>query len=141
MLEVNSCGILIKQIHDELEKQTNNALRSSDLTMAQMSALLILRQREECQMSLKELERTLRVAQSTAAGIVSRLEQKGFVEAFGDPEDKRIKMVRMTDAGKQCCGEADKSREQIESYLLSGLTGTEKDILLALLTKVRNSFQ
>lgn len=138
--KINSCGILIKQIHDELEKQTNNALRSSDLTMAQMSALLILRQKAECQMSLKELERTLRVAQSTAAGIVSRLEQKGFVEAFGDPEDKRIKMVRMTEAGEQCCGEADKSREQIEKRLLSGLTESEREILLTLLTKVRNLF-
>ena len=73
-----SCGMLFKQIHDELEKRTNNSLRSSDLTMAQMGALLVLREKSDKEMPLKELERSLRVAQSTAAGIVSRLEQKGF---------------------------------------------------------------
>ncbi len=139
MFETNSCGILIKQIHDAMEKQANNALKSSDLTMAQMTALLILRKKPERQMSLKELERSLRVAQSTAAGVVSRLEQKGFLEAFGDPEDKRIKMIRMTEAGEQCCLLADHDMEVAERELLSGLTETEWSILFSLLEKVRNS--
>lgn len=32
----NACGSLIKQIHDELEQQANNALRPQGLTMAQV---------------------------------------------------------------------------------------------------------
>lgn len=137
----NSCGILIKQIHDELEKQTNNALRSSGLTMAQMGALLALRDKPEKQASMKELEKILHVAQSTAAGIVSRLEHKGLVEPSGDPGDKRIKIVHITIAGEDCCVDADKSMEITESKLLSGLTETERDILLALLQKIKESFR
>ena len=38
----DSCGALIKQINDELEKQANNSLRADDLTMAQMGVLLAL---------------------------------------------------------------------------------------------------
>lgn len=49
---------------------------------------------------MKELERYFGVAQSTIAGVVSRLEQKGFVEAFGDAADKRIKVVHITPAGE-----------------------------------------
>ena len=89
-------GMMIKQIHDYMEKDANNSLRSQDLTMAQVGALMELHSAEGRQMPLKELERRLHIAQSTAAGIVVRLEQKGFLESFGDAADRRVKMVRMT---------------------------------------------
>lgn len=129
-------GLLFKQIHDELEKCLNNSLRSRDLTLAQVGILMELRYTPEKQMSLKELERCFHVAQSTAAGIVSRLEQKGFVESFGSADDRRIKMVRITSAGEQCCQFADQHLKQTEDTLLSELTETEQSILLALLQKI-----
>ena len=82
MRERVTCGTLIKQIHDGLEKQANNSLRTQGLTMSQMGVLIELHFSPEKQMPLKELERRLHVAQSTAAGIVARLEQKGFVEGW-----------------------------------------------------------
>jgi len=139
MVNQNSCGSMIKQIHDELEKNANNAMRVHDITMAQCSALLMLNGAPDRQMALKELERELRVAQSTAAGIVSRLEQKGLAEGFGSPEDKRVKMVRITQQGIECCQRAERNMEQAENMLLSGLTETEQSIFLSLLKKVRDS--
>lgn len=41
-MEQNSCGALIKQIHDAMERRANYAMREQDLTMAQTGALLIL---------------------------------------------------------------------------------------------------
>ena len=124
MVNQNSCGSMIKQIHDELEKNANNAMRVHDITMAQCSALLMLNGAPDRQMALKELERELRVAQSTAAGIVSRLEQKGLAEGFGSPEDKRVKMVRITQQGKavealdHCVEEVAKAVESVGGQLL-----------------------
>ena len=131
-----SFGILFKQIYDDLEKRVNDGLRYTDLTLAQMAALLILREKPDKQMPLKELEHSLRIAQSTAAGIVSRLEQKGFVESLGQEGDKRIKIIRITDNGERCCLEADKNVAVIEGEVLSKLTNTEKDELLFLLRKI-----
>ncbi|MCI6925951.1 MarR family winged helix-turn-helix transcriptional regulator [Butyricicoccus porcorum] len=139
MTDQNSCGMLLKQINDELEKRANNKLRAQDLTMAQLCALMMLNQASERQMTLKELERKLHVAQSTAAGIITRLEQKGFVEGFGDAADRRIKMVRITKLGIQCCMTAEKNMEQEEATLLSGLTDTERIVFISLLQKVRNT--
>jgi len=139
MIDQNSCGTLIKQIHDEMEKNANNDMRAHDLTMAQCSALLILNGTSEKQMALKELEHMLRVAQSTAAGIVMRLEQKGLVEGFGSPDDKRIKMVRITPQGIISCRQAEQEMKQAEKKLLSGLTITEQEIFLSLLKKVRDT--
>ena len=112
-------GILFKQIHDYLEKQINNSVRKYDLTMAQMAALLILSEDASGKKTLKELERNLHVAQSTAAGIINRLEQKGFVEAHGQPDDKRIKTVAITNSGVECCKEAGSDLDLIEQEMLS----------------------
>lgn len=133
------CGLLIKQISDELRKNANNAMRAQDMTLAQLAALAELDQASEQQLSLKELEQRLHVAQSTAAGIVTRLEQKGFVASFGDAADRRIKRVRITPAGMACAHAELCHRAEAEERLLSGLTETERDIFYTLLKKVCDS--
>lgn len=139
MEKQRDCGWLIKQIHDEMRKNANNALRPQDITLVQLDALIELNQSPEGQRSLKELEQILHVAQSTAAGIVARLEQKGLAEGFGDAADRRIKRVRITPAGAECVRTALHHREETETRLLSGLTETERNIFYALLKKVRDS--
>ena len=136
-----TCGALIKQIHDSLEKQVNNTLRVQDLTQTQVWTLLHLAAAPEKKLPLKELERLLHVAQSTAAGIVVRLEQKGCVEGIGDPDDRRIKTVRITPTGEQCCNMADESMAEMEEKLLSALTKAERDEFYILLHKVSQTLE
>ena len=131
-----STGILIKKIHDNLEKKINHSLKDSDLTMSQMEALVILSEQVSRQMSLKALEHELHVAQSTAAGIVSRLEQKGFIEAFGQSGDKRIKNIRITENGMKYCESAAKDMDKVEKELLKNLTEDEATTLNQLLEKI-----
>ena len=131
-----STGILIKKIHDNLEKKINHSLKDSDLTMSQMEALVILSEQVSRQMSLKALEHELHVAQSTAAGIVSRLEQKVFIEAYGQSDDKRIKNIRITENGMKYCESAAKDMDKVEKELLKNLTEDEKNTLNQLLGKI-----
>lgn len=135
----DDCGFFIKHINDTLQRDANNALRAKDLTLAQVTVLLQLESAPNRELSLKELEKRLQVAQSTTAGIILRLEQKGFVEGFGCPEDKRIKMVRITEAGLACCADSQNNMRQTEERLLSSLTETERILFAALLKKVSDS--
>ena len=139
MEKPQDCGMLIKQINDELLKNANNALRSQNITLAQLEVLNQLNQAPEGQYSLKELEQILHVAQSTAAGIISRLEQKGFVAGYGDAADRRIKRVQITPAGVECVRTALHHRAEAEEVLLSNLTEAERNLFYMLLKKVRNS--
>ncbi len=134
-------GQLIKLLHDRLEKQANNTLRAQDLTMMQISVLMELQKTEQKQLSMKELERKFCIAQSTVAGIISRLEQKGFVEAFGDAADKRVKLVHITPAGKNCCKEAAGYMEQAEQTLLQGFSEEEKTMFNLLLTRAAENMR
>ncbi len=130
------CGLLIKQLHDALEKRANNALRSQDLTLTQGAALMALDALDGGTASLKELEQALHIAQSTTVGIVARLEQKKLVEGFISPTDKRIKMVKLTSQGKACCRDAQKNMDDSERYLLASLTKDEQETFHQLLEKV-----
>lgn len=132
-------GPLIKQVGDELFKNANNFMRSEDLTVVQFAALLELDHSPEKQLPLKTLEQRLHVAQSTTAGIVSRLEQKGLAEGLSDDSDKRIKVVHITPAGMEKIQAGELSLMRAENALLSGLTETEKDIFYALLKKICDS--
>ena len=115
MLKVDRFGPVFKQIHDALEKNANNLLRADDLTMAQVHLLFLLEESPDGCYSLKELERRLRVAQSTMVGVVKRSAQKGFVECYGDPQ---------------------KHMGESEERFLKGISPAERALFLELLYKV-----
>ena len=141
MLKNSDIGFCIKQIHDRMEKQANNAMKDSGLTMMQVSVLQELQDSPEKQLSMKEIERRFGVAQSTVAGIVLRLEKKGFVEAFGDAEDKRVKRVRITDAGEECYKEAAFHKKEADKMLLNGFSKGERALLGELLIRAAKNLE
>ncbi|MGN1399545.1 MAG: MarR family winged helix-turn-helix transcriptional regulator [Erysipelotrichaceae bacterium] len=140
MSNTNTCAMLFKQIHSELEKNANNTLRKDGLTMSQIRVLMSLSKAEGNQIEQKKLEQSMHIAQSTATGIVKRLQQKGFIEGFTSENDKRIKMIRITPKGMGCFQKAEQNMKKVEAVLTSVLTDTENDILISLLQKIRNSF-
>lgn len=135
MIPEQGCGFYLKQLNDTLEKNANNALRSEDMTMAQSGALLYLNSLPKGEAPLKQLEKRMKVAQSTAAGIICRLEQKGFIESFGSNEDRRIKIVRITSSGREICGKSFEHMENTEQVLLRDFTDVEKMMFIQLLKK------
>ena len=132
----SSCSVLLKQIHDVQEKNINNTLRNLDLTFSQINVLRALVHSADKQMSLKELEKILHVAQSTTARIVAKMESKGLIDSFSDVSDKRIKYIRLTQYGEQYSSKAKQKLEEEEERLLSSLTETEKMVFVSLLQKI-----
>ncbi len=76
MAKFASCGKLIKQIGDELQKMADNKMRSQNMTMAQTVALLALYHTPEKQLTMKQLEKELHVAQSGDGGVISTVRRK-----------------------------------------------------------------
>lgn len=136
-----SGGELMKRIHDTLEKHANNELQEHGVTFTQIQMLLALDTMEGGSATLKELEKFFGVAQSTAAGVAVRLEKKNLVIGFTDAEDKRIKHIRITDAGKELCKATQKSMEESERRLFAGLTPEEKAQFLLLLKKIHDTME
>lgn len=141
MNKLNSCASLIKQINDSMEKDANNDLREKDITMSQCSLLMVLSKSENMSLSMKELEKILRVSQPTVVGIVNRLSHKNLVVSYGSEHDKRIKMVRITDEGLAIVQRTESDMENAELRLVDGLNEDEKKEFQRLLRKVRDSLK
>lgn len=136
-----TCGQLFKQINDELQRRANNQMRSQDITMSQATVLLELAHAPSSTLSMKELEKQLNVAQPTVVGLINRLEQKNLVDSFGEPNDKRTKLVKLTADGLLRVQQTEDCMDNVERSMLSGLTDTERDILYSLLKKVHNGLK
>lgn len=128
-----------KMIHDYVEREGNAQLKTLGLTLAQGHMLRILKHSKECTASLKELECCMKVAQSTTAGMASRLEHNGFVHIYSDSQDKRIKLVELTEKGLEATGGVKNSMQEIDNSLFTDLTSEEMETLKALLKKVTDS--
>ena len=118
------CASLIRQINSATEKRVNNEMREADLTHAQICLSFTLIDKGGC-CTLKEMEKHLRLAQSTTLGIVKRAEEKGLVECFHDPDDRRSKSVRITRKGVDTCSQIRSNIANTERWLLAGLNPEE----------------
>ena len=137
----NHWAFHVKRIYETIKKYTNSRLSSYNLTVAQTVTLMNLYDKPDKQMTMKEMEKVLDVAQSTTVGIIARLEQKGFVERFEASYDKRIKFVRITPLGMKYCNKSEDYLYEGEEVLLAGLTEEEKVLLNQLLEKVSNNIK
>lgn len=132
-------GWFIKRISNALEKEMNHNLQNHNLTLQQSRVLVILAHAPDMTLPLKELENHFCAAQSTVAGLVSRLEKKGLVEGVSDPSDRRVKHVHLTEAGMQLHLACHQDLLASEKRLTSQLDDAEKELLLTCLKKVYNA--
>lgn len=141
MSEKHSSIILIREIQSIEEKMLNQELKELDITIAQTKALEILLHYAEKQATLKEIEKSLGLAQSVVAGLIVRLEQKGYVKSFGNAADKRIKIVRITPLGEQQFEQSQYILGSLEKRVLSDLSENEIEQLTSLLGRIRKTLQ
>lgn len=125
---------LLKKIDDKMKTSADRELHALNLTFAQMHVLIYLMiETENHEAPLKQIEKRFEVAQATMAGIVSRLEAKGFVKGDVDPHDHRRKIVRLTPQGLDFLEHHREEMNKRDRELLSCLSEEEQQELIRLL--------
>ena len=90
-MEQYPIGCLLKMITDMIKIQADANLAQHDLTLTQSRVLGDLA-RNGGTATQKEIEGFLQGSHPTVAGVIGRMEQKGFVSCRPDPADKRSKL-------------------------------------------------
>lgn len=129
-------GMLIKQLYDAKEKMANEELREFGLTFSQFRILSYIRECGGEAVPLKEIERHFCLAQQTVAGILKRLEDKGFTLACEDETDKRAKNVFLTENGESSYRNAIGCYKKSQHILTKGLSQSEQQELCRMLSIV-----
>jgi len=86
--------------------------------------------------SQQEIAKAVQAPPSRMVGFVDELEQRGLVERRADPEDRRVRALYLTPAGREALARAREVARQHEAELTEGLSGPERERLVALLRKV-----
>ena len=130
----NDVGYLIKRINDKLAARADAELKQFNLTMSQCRVFLYLSSRGG-QATQKEIETFLDVAHPTVVGLVSRMEQNGYV-TYWPCEDGRNKYVKLTPQAEAIDKDMQENMHANEEMLLAPLSPEDRERLRDLLLTV-----
>lgn len=125
MNEKKKTGYLLKTITDVLARESNHMFKKQDLTWAQ-SRLLGFLSRNGGECTQKAIEDFLEVSHPTVVGIVSRMEQNGFVTCRTDDSDRRNKIVSLTDKSIEVGKSILESLKEQDEAMFDGFSAEER---------------
>lgn len=126
-------------IVDAYTRTANAALKPLGITISMAGALSAIDELPDGRASMKQLERLRHTSQSVTLGLVNRLEKRGLVLTYVDPNDARVKIAVITDDGRRILREARLVMVPCVKRMLSGLASGERLELEHLLDKVWDS--
>lgn len=127
-------GFILRQVW-----QRHSSIFSRDigtnLTPTQWAALSKLAETGPC--SQNQLGRLTAMDVATIKGVIDRLTARGLTETSQDPEDGRRLLVSLTRAGQQLAEKVAPNALAITRETLAPLDAKEREMLMALLNKLR----
>ena len=132
-----SPGFMIRRAHQISESLFNSEAASLGITPSQGGALLVIE--EHAPVDQIGLARALGHDRSTAGLIIANLEARGLISRAADPDDKRRKVLQITDAGIRASAEVKTVGLRVHDSLLSVFSADERAEFLRLLDKIANN--
>jgi len=123
---IQPIGFIIKLINDSIVAQVNLFLKPYEVTLRQLRILGYLHDNKDKLVTQKELEEELQVSHPTVVGILQRLEKKGLIKTFLNPNKKTMKIVTLIEYEAELFKNINKEKEEFENKLLAGFTDDEK---------------
>ena len=127
-------GHRIRILHWCTDQSMTSALETMDLTAAQGHIMAYLAHRETPPCP-RDIESEFQLSHPTVSGILSRLEQKGFVELHTDAEDRRCKRIYVSEKGIQCHTLMHETIRNNEKRIVDGFSPEEQELFGQLLQR------
>ena len=89
----------------------------------------------------RDIERDFSITRSTVTNILQLMERKGYIHRQSVPQDARLKMLVLTDKGRDFHEKTMLSLHQTDEFVAGLLTEEENAELLRLLNKLKEGLQ
>lgn len=130
----NHYGRLARTLHWCTDQAMTAELEKMDLTAAQGHIMGYLAHHREAPCP-RDIETEFHLSHPTVSGLLSRLEQKSFIELRTDPNDRRCKRIYILPKGKECHDRMHQVITENEARMVQGFTEEEKTQFINLLTR------
>jgi DNA-binding MarR family transcriptional regulator len=126
---------LIGYLHKNCNADLFEAVGALELSLTQLK---LLHQLDESpsELTLKQGAELVRVSLPAASRMVDDLVRRGFVERHEDVEDRRMKRITITRAGKSVIGRLNAARLSALEQFVEGLNASERRVLEHAVTKL-----
>lgn len=131
-LRLLSCTMVIEK---RIQRRLTDRFQS---TLPRFDVLAALQRHPEG-MTMGALSQVLLVSNGNVTGLVRSLASDGFVAVNSSSEDRRVTVVRLTEAGRDHFEAAAAAHHQWIEEFFAGLDGSDQDHLYALLGKLKQS--
>ena len=135
-MENAKISILIKKSALVFDKRSNQLLTPHGLTGSQFKILMLLYRTPEGSMRQADIEAKFSMTNPTVTGLMQKLEAKGLVRREPHPEDRRSKLLVLTERATAMKEELLMLAESLERQMTANLNETECEQLAFLLTKM-----
>ncbi len=96
-VDISAVAFKLRKFNDNILHLVNTELRKYGLTYPQLEMLHFLSQRKGENTAIKDIEKFMQLTHPTVLGIVARLCAKGYVKTEISAEDRRVRLVSLTD--------------------------------------------
>jgi len=127
----------IYQVMKQLHLLRNNVQTSSDISRSEFFMLKAIRRNSTPQgLSMSNLSELLKISKPAVSQMVNSLEEKGYVERILPKSDRRLVLVRLTEAGQQGLDQEMQAFTARLSQTFAELGEKDTEELLRLLTRL-----
>lgn len=127
-------AVAMLRLQGRLERCLSDGLAAHGLTLAQFDVLMTLCHGEG--ITQQELAEWLLVTKANVVGLIDRVEAAGWVERRADPEDRRVKRLYLTDAGRKLARKAQPGQHALVQRIFGRLSEAELRQLHAMLVRL-----
>ena len=127
-------GFVLRRAHQKATGIFNAVMGEFGVTPTQFAALAKLD--DAGRVSQNELGRLTAMDPATVWGVINRLMKQGFVAQSPDPDDARLVMVELTEAGRRATLRMKAVAAEVSRETLRPFTAEEARQLLALLGRL-----
>ena len=128
---------LLAQCYQSFERLSGRHLRELGLTPAQFDIVATLGNLEG--LNFRDLGELTLITKGTLTGVIARLQSRGLVERFPNPQDGRSEMLRLTAAGNELFAQVFPAHVAHCQQAFRGWSGGDFDDLDARLTRLRDA--
>ena len=125
---------MLRILHWCTDQAMTTALESMELTASQGHIMAFLAH-QETPPCPRDIESEFQLSHPTVSGLLSRMEQKGFIELRTDPEDRRCKRIYVLPKGEQCHELMHRTIRENEKRIVEGFTPEEQELFRQLLQR------
>lgn len=132
-----SIGFLVHEVARLFRRRFEDEARIHGVTLPQWRALAEIYKSEG--ISQVSLAGCIDTDPMTLSGILDRLEKRGLIERYPDPNDSRAKLARLTAEGTHLVSTARNVGRELYDNALEGLSPADRDRIAAGLIRIRDN--